>query len=360
VLGRASGSPSFDGKHVSTPTVAQPGPLLDLRDVHRHFPGSGGTVRALDGVSLTIAPGDALGLVGESGCGKSTLGRVSLGLERVDKGAVLIDGTDLTAISKRDLRLLRKRMQMVFQDPISSLNPRMTVGRIIAEPLHELQVGDRPVRPARVRELLDLVGLSASFVSRYPGQLSGGQAQRVAIARALAVRPSLLVADEAVSALDVSVGAQILNLFSDLRQEFGLSYLFISHDLGVVEHVSDRVAVMYLGKVMEHGTSQDIFRRPQHPYTVALLSATPTPDPAQAQRRERIILPGDPPSPANPPSGCRFRTRCPIGPLANPDRTVCAEQEPPLSEMSAGHWAACHFAGELETPGDQRKQLNRR
>jgi oligopeptide/dipeptide ABC transporter ATP-binding protein len=334
-----------------TPAAAQPRPLLDVRNVYRLFPGAGGTVRALDGVSLTIAPGDTLGLVGESGCGKSTLGRVSLGLERVDKGAVLIDDTDLTAISKRQLRLLRKRIQMVFQDPISSLNPRMTIGRIIAEPLDELAVEDRSSRPARVRELLDLVGLSASFVSRYPTQLSGGQAQRVAIARALSVRPSLLVADEAVSALDVSVGAQILNLFADLRAEFGLSYLFISHDLGVVEHVSDRVAVMYLGKVMELGGTQDIFRRPQHPYTVALLSATPTPDPARAGRRERIILPGDPPSPANPPSGCRFRTRCPIGPLANPDRIVCVEQEPALSETSAGNWAACHFAGELEPRG---------
>jgi peptide/nickel transport system ATP-binding protein len=337
-----------------TPAAAPPGPLLDVRNVYRHFPGAGGVVRALDGVSLTIAPGDTLGLVGESGCGKSTLGRVSLGLERVDEGAVLIDDTDLTAISKRKLRLLRKRIQMVFQDPISSLNPRMTIGRIIAEPLDELQVDDRSSRSARVRELLDLVGLSASFVSRYPTQLSGGQAQRVAIARALAVRPSLLVADEAVSALDVSVGAQILNLFADLRAEFRLSYLFISHDLGVVEHVSDRVAVMYLGKIMEHGSSQDIFRRPQHPYTVALLSATPTADPAQARRRERIILPGEPPSPANPPSGCRFWTRCPIGPLADPGRTVCVEQEPALAQTPAGNWAACHFAGELE-PADGRR-----
>jgi peptide/nickel transport system ATP-binding protein len=202
------------------------------------------------------------------------------------------------------------------------------------------------------------VGLSASFVSRYPTQLSGGQAQRVAIARALAVQPSLLVADEAVSALDVSVGAQILNLFLDLREELQLSYLFISHDLGVVEHVSDRVAVMYLGKVMEHGRSQDIFRRPQHPYTVALLSATPMSDPTRARRRERIILPGDPPSPANPPSGCRFHTRCPIGPLVNRSRTVCAEREPALSETSAGNWAACHFAGELEQLGAAESMLS--
>lgn len=323
-------------------------PLLDLRDVQCHFATSGGTVRAVDGVSLTIARGETLGLVGESGCGKSTLGRVSLGLEHVDSGSVLIDGIDLTTLSAGELRVLRKRMQMVFQNPVSSLNPRLTVEETIAEPLGELAVVERPQRPARVRELLEVVGLPASFAPRYPSQLSGGQAQRVAIARALGVQPSLLVADEAVSSVDVSVAAQILNLLDALRHEFAISYLFISHDLSVVEHVSDRVAVMYLGKVVEHGRGEDIFRRPQHPYTAALLSATPTPNPAQARRRERIILPGDPPSPVDPPSGCRFRTRCPIGPLVHPERTVCIEQEPRLAETNPGQAAACHFAGELE------------
>jgi len=333
---------------VAPATEAQP--LLELREVHARFPSSAGVVRALDGVSLTVAHGETLGLVGESGCGKSTLGRVALGLTRASAGEVRLDGIELTALRGERLRQLRKRMQMVFQDPVSSLDPRMTVGQTIAEPLGELGVVARAARPARVRELLELVGLPAAFASRYPAQLSGGQAQRVAIARALGVEPELLVADEAVSAVDVSVGAQIVNLLDDLRRELGIAYLFVSHDLAVVEHVSDRLAVMYLGTIVEQGPAEQVFRSPQHPYTVALLSATPAPDPAQARRRERIILRGDVPSPVDPPSGCRFRTRCPIGPLAHPERTVCAERAPALAPTPAGQLAACHFAGELVAP----------
>jgi oligopeptide/dipeptide ABC transporter ATP-binding protein len=333
----------------AAPEAAAP-PVLEVREVECRFPTSAGLVRAVDGVSLSIAPGETVGLVGESGCGKSTLGRVSLGLERATGGEVLVDGVDLTSLKREQLRLMRRRMQMVFQDPVASLNPRMTVRDTIAEPLLELKVSDRAGAARRVRELLELVGLSAAVAGRSPAQLSGGQAQRVAIARAIAVQPSLLVADEAVSSLDVSVAAQILNLLDDLRTEMGISYLFISHDLAVVEHVSDRVAVMYLGKVVELGRAQDIFASPQHPYTVALLSATPPPDPARAARRERIILKGDPPSPVNPPSGCRFRTRCPIGPLVHPERGICAEQEPPLVETRDGQRTACHFAGELSAP----------
>ena len=326
-------------------------PVLEVRDIARHFSASGGTVRAIDGVTLTIARGETLGLVGESGCGKTTLGRVAIGLQQPTEGSVRIDGVDLTTLSRGELRRLRKRMQMVFQDPISSLNPRLDVEATIAEPLRELEIVDRKGRPARVRELLDLVGLPQSFAPRHASELSGGQAQRVAIARALAVEPDLVVADEAVSALDVSVGAQILNLLDDLRRERGISYLFITHDLAVVEHISDRIAVMYLGRVMESGPTESLFRAPQHPYTVALLSATPVADPSRGRRRERIILRGDLPSPADPPSGCRFRTRCPIGPLVHPERTICREVEPPLAESAPGQLAACHFPGELASHG---------
>ena len=326
-------------------------PLLELREVSCHFSKRGTTVRAVDGVSLVIFGGETVGLVGESGSGKSTLGRASLALQAVTAGQVLLEGVDLAELTQHELRMMRRRMQIVFQDPHSSLNPRMQVHEAIAEPLSELGIGDRSHRASRVIEMMEVVGLSQTLARRYPTELSGGQAQRVAIARALAVGPSLLVADEAVSALDVSVGAQVLNLLGDLRAQLGLSYLFISHDLGVVEHISDRVAVMYMGRIIEEGRAGQVFREPQHPYTVALLSATPRFEAAGARRRERIILRGEPPSPAALPSGCRFRTRCPIGPLHNSERTVCVDHDPPVVQSRPGHWTACHFAGELENVG---------
>jgi oligopeptide/dipeptide ABC transporter ATP-binding protein len=323
-------------------------PLLELDGVRRYFNSDAGQVRALDGVSLALNRGETLGLVGESGCGKSTLGRVSLGLEPVDAGRVLLDGSDLAALGHGALRQARRRMQMVFQDPVGSLNPRMRVGDIVGEPIRELEGVSRGAARERGTQLLDRVGLPASYARRYPSELSGGQAQRVAIARSLSVRPALLVADEAVSSLDVSVAAQILNLLAELRKELSIAYLFISHDLAAVEHVSDRVAVMYLGRIVELGGAVDVFRRPQHPYTVALLSATPMP--SAEHRRERIILRGDPPSPVDPPRGCRFHTRCPIGPLARPERAICVTEEPPLDRSGPGQRVACHFAGELQPP----------
>ena len=324
-------------------------PLLEVRDLVRHF-GGDEAVRAVDGVSFTIAPGETLGLVGESGCGKSTLGRTILRLYPVTGGEIHFRGHEITHMKGRELRSMRRDMQMVFQDPLASLNPRMRVGAIVAEPLGEHRVGGRAERDRRVGELFEMVSLPSQLRDRYPAELSGGQRQRVAIARALALEPLLLVADEAISSLDVSVGAQVINLLEELRTRLGLSYLFISHDLGVVNHISDRVAVMYLGKIVEIAETGALFRRPQHPYTVSLLSAMPTAH--AAPTRERIILQGDPPSPIAPPSGCRFHTRCPIGPLYRPERTVCSEVEPPLVERAGGHLAACHFPGEFASTGN--------
>lgn len=318
-------------------------PLLEVRDLVRHF-GGRATIRAVDGVSFSIARGETLGLVGESGCGKSTLGRTILRLYPATRGEIRFQGTEITGLEGSELRALRRSMQMVFQDPLASLNPRMRAGAIVAEPLAEHRVCSRGERERRVGRLFDMVALPSHLRSRYPAELSGGQRQRVAIARALALEPLLLVADEAISSLDVSVGAQVINLLEDLRANLGLSYLFISHDLGVVNHISDRVAVMYLGKIVEVAKTRDVFRRPQHPYTASLLSAMPTTHGTPAQRR--IILQGDPPSPIAPPSGCRFHTRCPIGPLVRPERTMCVETEPTLVERD-GVLAACHFAGEL-------------
>jgi oligopeptide transport system ATP-binding protein len=315
--------------------------LLEVDNLVKHFHVSGhaAPVRAVDGVSFTIRRGETLGLVGESGCGKTTTGRCILQLERPTSGRVVFEGVELTALDHASLRAVRRRMQVIFQDPYSSLNPRMTIGQILAEPLevHGI-VREKSARALRVQELLSQVGLLPQHARRYPHQLSGGQRQRVGIARALAMEPSLIVCDEPVSALDVSIQAQIINLLEDLQRRLGLTYLFIAHDLSVVRHISDRVAVMYLGKVVEITDRQRLYEEPVHPYTRALLSAVPIPDPALEARRERTVLRGEVPSPLNPPAGCVFHPRCPIA----VDR--CAAAVPQLREIKAGHRAACDLA----------------
>jgi oligopeptide transport system ATP-binding protein len=320
--------------------------LLEVRNLVKHFPVGGGLfgqrrgiVRAVDDISFAIRRGETLGLVGESGCGKTTTGRCILMLERPTSGQILFEGRDLTTLDDAGLRGIRRRIQVIFQDPYSSLNPRMTVGQIIAEPLavHGI-VPDRAARAARVRDLLTHVGLLPQHAHRYPHELSGGQRQRVGIARALAMEPSLIICDEPVSALDVSIQAQIINLLEDLQAEFGLTYLFIAHDLSVVRHISDRVAVMYLGKIAEVAERKSLYDEPLHPYTKALLAAVPIPDPELEQRRERVVLGGEVPSPLNPPPGCVFHPRCPIA----VDR--CPREVPALREVSPGHWAACILA----------------
>ncbi len=334
----------FGAKHV----LDQPA-LLSIRDLKVHFQvGSTGVldklfnqkaprvVRAIDGVSLDIRPGETLGLVGESGCGKSTLGRAILQLVKSTAGSIAYQGTDLTKLDEKQLQQTRRHLQMVFQDPYASLNPRMTVGSIIAEPVTVFEPTVRGTElERRVQDLMRTVGLNPRFVKRYPHEFSGGQRQRIGIARALAVRPEFIVADEPIAALDVSIQAQILNLLSQLRRDFGLTTLFISHDLRAVRHISDRVAVMYLGKLVEVANSAEIYRRPLHPYTQALISAVPVPDPQVEKTRQRIVLTGDVPSPINPPSGCRFHTRCPYV----FDR--CRTEEPPLYDAGNDHRAAC-------------------
>ncbi len=324
--------------------------LLTVRGLEVHYPGRGGLlgrggapVRAVDGVDLDVVRGTTLGLVGESGCGKSTLGRAVLRLSEPTAGSVVFDGTDVTALEREPLRLLRRRMQMVFQDPMASLDPRQSVQSLLVEPLvaHRLTDG-RSEQEARVRELLDLVGLPSSASGKYPHEFSGGQRQRLGIARALAVEPDLVVADEPVSALDVSVQAQVINLLEDLQQRLGLTYLVIAHDLAVVRHIADAVAVMYLGTVVEHAEGDDLYTAPAHPYTIALMSAIPVPDPVVEDARERIILRGDLPSPAAPPSGCRFHTRCPYR-----QATRCDTEVPVLREVAPGHVVACHFAEQV-------------
>ncbi len=309
--------------------------LVHVRGLVKHFPveGSDDVVRAVDGVTFEILKGETLGLVGESGCGKSTVGRCLLRLIEPTRGEIRFADKDVRALSGRDLRALRREMQIIFQDPYASLNPRMRVLDIIAEPLVIHGIGNKAERRVRVAELLSKVGLDPDYMQRYPHEFSGGQRQRLGIARALALNPKLIVADEPVSALDVSVQAQVVNLLADLQAEFQLTYLFISHGLAVVEHISDRVAVMYLGRIVEVATAVDLYAQPLHPYTRALLSAIPIPDPTR--KRERIVLKGDVPTPINPPSGCRFHTRCPE---AIPE---CAQIDPDLREVAPGHTVAC-------------------
>jgi oligopeptide/dipeptide ABC transporter ATP-binding protein len=317
--------------------------ILDVRDLIKHFPvgqgffgGGTAVVKAVDGVSFAIRRGETLGLVGESGCGKTTTGRCILQLERPTGGQVIFEGRDLVPLSEAELRPVRRRLQVIFQDPFSSLNPRMTVGQIIGEPLgvHGI-VPDRAARPARVQELLRQAGLLPAMAHRYPHELSGGQRQRVGIARALAMEPSLIICDEPVSALDVSIQAQIINLLEELQAELGLTYLFIAHDLSVVRHISDRVAVMYLGRIAEITDRKSLYENPQHPYTRALLSAVPIPDPAIEAQREHIVLGGEVPSPLHPPAGCVFHPRCPIA------IEECRRAVPELREVKPGHFAAC-------------------
>jgi oligopeptide transport system ATP-binding protein len=320
--------------------------LLEVRDLVKYYPVSAGllgrqvgVVRAVDGVSFTIRRGETLGLVGESGCGKTTTGRCVLQLERPTSGSVRFEGQELTTLGPAALRSVRRRIQVIFQDPYSSLNPRMTVGQIVGEPLavHGL-VREAPAREARVQELLRQVGLLPQHGRRYPHQLSGGQRQRVGIARALALEPSLIICDEPVSALDVSIQAQIINLLEDLRQELGLTYLFVAHDLSVVRHISDRVAVMYLGRIVELADRQTLYEAPRHPYTKALLSAVPIPDPEVEARREHVVLAGEVPSPLSPPAGCAFHPRCPIA------VEECRRTRPLLRDLGPGQQAACHLA----------------
>jgi len=295
-----------------------------------------GDIKAVDGISFFVKKGETLGLVGESGCGKTTTGRTILQLYRPTAGKVHFEGKDLTTMKGEELRHMRRNMQMIFQDPYASLNPRMTVGNIVGEPLEVHGIAKGKEKRERVQELLRLVGLNPYFVNRYPHEFSGGERQRIGVARALALNPSFIVCDEPVSSVDVSIQAQIVNLLEDLQAKFGMAYLFIAHDLSMVRHISDRVAVMYLGKIVELTDRDELYHHPLHPYTKALLSAVPIPDPLVEEKRERTILVGDVPSPANPPNGCNFHTRCPVA------MDICKEMEPEFREVGSGHWVACH------------------
>jgi peptide/nickel transport system ATP-binding protein len=324
-------------------------PLLELRDVEKHFPVKRGAlaretarVHAVDGVSLSVPQGETLGLVGESGCGKSTLGRCIVRLLEPTGGDIVFQGRSIARLRQHSLRPIRREMQMIFQDPFASLNPRKRVGTIVTDPLRIHGLGDRGTRKRDVQELLTKVGLSPEHYNRFPHEFSGGQRQRIGVARALALRPKLVVCDEPVSALDVSIQAQIINLLESLQNDFNLTYIFIAHDLAVVRHISDRIAVMYLGKIMEISPAEELYGAPLHPYTISLLSAVPIPDPDESERRERIVLQGDVPSPTAPPAACRFHTRCPY---VQPTR--CRDEEPPLREIGANHFAACHWAEQI-------------
>ena len=322
-------------------------PLLKVEHLHKEFPTGSGfmggkfskkVVSAVNDLSFEIRAGETFGLVGESGCGKSTTGRAIMHLDPPTSGKVYFEGRDISKMTKKELTAMRREMQFIFQDPYASLNPRMTIGEIISEPMVIHGIGTPEERIERVRELLDVVGLNPEHINRYPHEFSGGQRQRVGIARSFILRPKLIICDEPVSALDVSIQAQVLNLLKDLQKQYGTAYLFIAHDLSVVQHISDRVAVMYLGKMVELSDWKSLYAEPNHPYTQALLSAVPIPDPDVQQNRKRIILAGDPPSPIDPPSGCRFHTRCPIA------QAKCSEEAPEFREIGEGHFCACHYA----------------
>ena len=334
-------------------------PLLRVEGLTVHFPITSGivlqrkigAVRAVDGVTFDVHKGETLGLVGESGCGKSTTGRAILRLEKITAGRVLYEGQDLARLRGRALRRQRRRMQMIFQDPYASLNSRMTVGDIVGEPLLVHKLRPRGEREQRVRELLNVVGINPNTLNRYPHEFSGGQRQRIGIARALAVEPNFIVCDEPISALDVSIRAQIINLLQELQRQLGLTYLFIAHDLSVVRHISDRVAVMYLGRIVELAANEALYQEPLHPYTQALLSAVPIPDPEAEERRRAIVLKGDVPSPADPPPGCHFHTRCPAF-----QPGLCDVSDPQLSEVRPGHWAACHLITSTSYPNIRKAE----
>ena len=322
-------------------------PLLKVEHLTKEFPAEAGmlagrfskrVVSAVKDVSFEIYPGETFGLVGESGCGKSTTGRSIMRLTNPTSGSVYFDGKDVAKMGHKELKEMRRDMQFIFQDPQASLNPRMTIGEIVSEPMVIHNVGTKEERMQRVRELLDVVGLNPEHINRYPHEFSGGQRQRIGIARAFVLRPKLIICDEPVSALDVSIQAQVLNLLKDLHDHYGTAYLFIAHDLSVVQHISDRVGVMYLGKMVEISDWKTLYTEPHHPYTQSLLSAVPVPDPDVQKTRKRIILHGDPPSPIDPPSGCRFHTRCPIA------KEICSKEQPELAEVAPGHFCACHCA----------------
>ncbi len=322
--------------------------LLEVKNLVKHFPVRGGVfsrvrahVRAVDGISFDIEEGETLGLVGESGCGKSTAGRSILRLLEPTSGEIKFRGTDIVGLEREKMRLLRREMQIIFQDPYASLNPRMTVGSIVGEPLTIHKIAKGKERDKKVAAILEKVGLRPEHMRRYPHEFSGGQRQRIGIARALALNPKLIIADEPVSALDVSIQAQVINLLEDLQKEFGIAYLVISHDLSVVQHICDRIAVMYLGEIVEIAEADELVMSPRHPYSEALLSAVPVPDPGALNKKKRIILRGDVPSPVNPPSGCRFHTRCPY------KEDKCSTEVPPLRVISGGHLTACHFAEKI-------------
>lgn len=327
--------------------MAENTPLLKVEHLYKEFPTGSGflagkfskkVVSAVNDISFEIHAGETFGLVGESGCGKSTTGRAIMHLDPPTAGKVYFEGRDISKMNKKELKDMRREMQFIFQDPYASLNPRMTIGEIISEPMVIHGIGTPEERTERVRELLDVVGLNPEHINRYPHEFSGGQRQRVGIARSFILRPKLIICDEPVSALDVSIQAQVLNLLKELQRQYGTAYLFIAHDLSVVQHISDRVAVMYLGKMVELSDWKSLYAQPSHPYTQSLLSAVPIPDPDVQKNRKRIILAGDPPSPIDPPSGCRFHTRCPIA------QAKCAEEAPEFSEIENGHFCACHFA----------------
>ncbi len=328
--------------------------LLEVKDLKKHFPVDQGVfssrfgkkVFAVDGISFSVGEGETLGLVGESGCGKSTTGRCVMRLLKITDGSIFFDGTSVHDLKGKALKDFRRDVQIIFQDPYASLNPRMTIGEIVGEPLLIHGVGTRKERRDKAKDLLAVVGLNPEHINRYPHEFSGGQRQRIGIARALALRPRLIVCDEPVSALDVSIQAQVINLLDELQDEFGMAYLFIAHDLSVVRHISDKVAVMYLGKIVEVGDWKGLYDEPHHPYTQSLLSAVPVPDPKKQRERQRIILEGDVPSPIDPPTGCRFHTRCPIAQFP-----ICREQEPELREVAPNHMAACHFAAPYPIKG---------